>query len=147
MLTIPARLIIGSLPSEETIKEFMDLGHNKEQIGFIVFEVVYEGKTIYCAWAGGKVVNGSPEFTLIGRGAVESLMNLPMGSKDLVIQELKLGKTPISKKIKDCLSHLPDRSKVCFLGDMANELDGKLASNFSFVGRPIMLNNTNRQES
>ncbi|WP_338923705.1 hypothetical protein V0M98_36470 (plasmid) [Pseudomonas silesiensis] len=137
MTDINAKLIIGSDPDAETLVELkknLKPGQN-DLMGFTIFELECKGRIFYCSWSGGKLTAEGPLFTLIGKAAMESLKNLPMGNNDrLIIQELRMGKTPIKDKIIALLDETPENSKICFLGDMQGELDGQMAKSFTPAG-------------
>lgn len=132
-----ATMLMGSKPDPETMEKIqrtqkMEPGQAME---FSIFEVDCESRKYYCCWAGGKIENGEPLFTLIGQGALECLINLPMGDDEaLIIQELTLGKTPLHEKFASTFRRAPPNSKICFLGDLQGELDGHMAANFNLTG-------------
>ncbi|MDH1069643.1 hypothetical protein N5B96_09155, partial [Acinetobacter johnsonii] len=44
----------------------------------------------------------------------------------IIFQEVNIGKTPLKIKVKKALKKVPRNSVICFVGDMAKELDGVL---------------------
>lgn len=136
MQKIDMKLIMGSKPSEETMQEIIEAyGSSKgSAMSFMVFELSYKGKTIYASWSGGEMTAEGPALTLVGKAALESLMNLPFGSGDLHILEMRLGKTPLLEKVSAFLDTQPDQARVCLMGDLAKELDGQIAILFNPVG-------------
>ena len=98
----------------------------------MVFEVEYDRKKYYCCWAGGVIEGNASFFPLVGQAAFEALANLLLGRNDsCLIQELKLGPTPLRTKIKAILKRVPENSKNCFVGDMQGELDGHMPEAFN----------------
>jgi hypothetical protein len=137
MSDINAKLIIGSKASDETEQEIRKFHPTEpdQAMGFSVFEIEHKGRIFYCCWSGGKMTAEGPMFTLIGLAAFEQLQNLPMGNNGrLVIQEMKLGKTPLKEKIIALLEGTPEHSKICLLGDIEGELKGQLAIVLNPVG-------------
>ncbi|MGZ8317544.1 MAG: hypothetical protein ACXWVD_00445 [Telluria sp.] len=117
------------------------------QLALCVFEVRLDGYRHYCCWAGGELMHETgmrePQLTLIGRAAVEALVNLPFhatnpdGSLDLlVVQEVIVGATPLQDKVAATLREHRDRP-VCFMGDLAGALDGLMAPAFNLTGAPL----------
>jgi hypothetical protein len=133
MPDIKSTLIIGAKPSDKTLlKAQKALGLAPDQaMEFMVFEVEYDHDTYYCCWSGGYMENGEPFMTPAGQAAFEALANLPFGQKRLIIQELKLGETPLQDKIKMTLTRANAGDKICFFGDMAGELDGHMSPAFN----------------
>ncbi|MFT8231310.1 hypothetical protein ACLNBI_07015 [Pseudomonas guariconensis] len=134
MPTIKTTLLGGAKPDASTLLKIQEeMGARPGQhMNFMVFEVDYDRKKYYCCWSGGELRNGQPHMTLIGQAAAESLANLPLGNNDvLIVQELKLGETPLRNKIKATLKRAPANSKICFIGDMQGELDGHLPQAFN----------------
>lgn len=115
-----------------------------DSINACVFEVTVNRRIRYCCWSGGTLVlpaggtphDAIPHMTLAGQGAVESLMNLPFrpDGAALVFAELKMGKIPLQKKIIDVFAGTPADAFICFIGDLAGELDGKMARAFNLKG-------------
>lgn len=94
---------------------------------FTVFKTFVDKKIVYVAWAGGEIKDGEIYLTELGQAAADVLAALPVGSNELLImQELKIGKTPIKNKVKKVLKKAPRNSKILFFGDMANTLDGEM---------------------
>ena len=95
-----------------------------EELTLFAFEVECDGVTYYCCLSGGKIVDGLPVLTLVGRAAAEALASIAPKGTHLLIQELKLGKTPIQEKMANAFRRAGANGFVCFIGDMAHELDG-----------------------
>lgn len=140
MSEIKSKMITGISASEITNRRIVrDAGLTMLKVGtkiaYTVMKSKLDNKTYYCCLSGGSIVNGEPNFTQIGLAAFETLMALPVGNEcDVVIQEVKICETPLSQKIKSTLRKLPNNSKICFIGDMAGELDGVLINIFNPSG-------------
>lgn len=135
-LTLKTRIIDGTKPNPGTLEEVKATAGVPDgvAINLMVFEVKFDQKVWYCCWSGGKLVDGQPMFTPIGKAALEALCNLPLGDHNrLTFQELKLGATPLRSKIKKTLKNTPAGSKICFFGDMSGELDGHLPKAFNLI--------------
>jgi hypothetical protein len=76
---------------------------------------------------------------LIGLATLEALTRTFPNASALIYQEIKRGKTPLQEKIKAAILAAPDDALICFVGDMAKELDG-LSKEFNPTGKPILLN-------
>jgi hypothetical protein len=137
MADFKSQLISGVTASAVTNQRFkkeLGLG-SRQQISYMVLRAKLDGKTYYCCWSGGCIEDGEVKFTEVGSAALETLVSLPVGKDDaLVMQELKLGDTPLQQKVKNALRKLPSGSKVCFFGDMSGELDGHMHQAFNVVG-------------
>lgn len=140
MLKLESKLIEGTKPSAkalERIKEEMQLPDGIS-INLMVFEVNYDNKKYYCCWSGGEIRNGTLYLTPVGQAAMEALTELPIGNNNtLIIQELRLGETPLKAKVKKALKKAGANSKICFVGDMAGELDGHMAQAFNLVSGTV----------
>ncbi len=140
MPTIKTKLIEGTKPEIETMSEIQKTMQlpSSAKINLMVFEIIYDQKKFYCCWSGGILQNGEPKLTLIGKAALEALMNLPIGNNEsITFQELRLGGKPLRNKIKAILSKARAESKICFFGDMQGELDGHMASAFNLIDGTI----------
>ena len=137
MTTIESTLIIGTpatSPGAEQTRIGLDLPDDT-QIGYMVMETRVDGVAYYCCWSGGYLSEEGPMLSEVGQGAIRALTALPLGSnKSLFIQELKLGQTPLQEKVIASLQEFPPNSKVCFLGDLADELDGHMHPAFNLCG-------------
>lgn len=140
---ILSHLIIGPRANPETEAAIQKQQRTDQEPGFCVFKTYVGHKWVYCCWAGGKLErNGdkcSPLVTLIGQGATEALENLPGQGSALIFAEVRLGKTPLQDKVKQVILDAPDGARICFIGDLAGELDGKMSLAFNITGHPIML--------
>jgi hypothetical protein len=100
MTTLTSTLILGTKPESATLLELQETGGIPAgtSISLMVFETSFKDKKIYTCWSGSAIENGEPKLTLIGRAALEALMNLPLGSNEqLAFQELKIGATPLAQ--------------------------------------------------
>jgi len=137
MTQFESKLITGVTASEVTNRR---LGKEvsleaRQQIQYMVLKTKLDGKTYYCCWSGGELVEGDVRLTEVGRAALETLANLPVGgNQTLVMQQLKLGPTPLQDKVKATFRKLPSGSKICFFGDMSGELDGEMHKAFNVTG-------------
>ena|SRR5690625_3498054 len=126
-MSLSSKLIHGTKPEASTIAELqqvMGLPPDRK-IALMVFETSFKDKKIYCCLSGGDIEGGEPHLTLVGKAALEALVNLPMGDDtSLIFQELKVGPTPIRDKMRAAIMRAPEGSKLCFIGDMQGELDG-----------------------
>ena len=128
-MSLSSKLIQGTKPEAETISEIqaaMGIPAGRS-INLMVFETTFKDKKVYCCWSGGEIVNEKPRLTLIGRAALEALINLPLGSSEtLIFQELHLGPTPLKEKVRAAVMRAPEGAKICFIGDMQGKLDGHM---------------------
>lgn len=135
-MAVVTKLIEGTKPEADTltaIQQTMGVPAGVS-INLMVFEVTFKDKTIYCCWSGGEIIDGQPHLTLIGQAAMEALVNLPLGDNStFIIQELKLGPTPLREKVRAVVMKVPANAKVCFIGDMQGELDGLMHKAFNLV--------------
>jgi hypothetical protein len=92
---------------------------------FPVFETTLGEKTVYCCLAGGhRDRDGEVEFTEIGQAAFEALLRLPLASEPTLLRELKRGRVPLRRQIRETVEAAPPGARICFFGDMAGELKG-----------------------
>lgn len=139
-MSLSSKLIEGTKPEAATLLELqqkMSLPVDRS-INLMVFETSFKEKRVYTCWSGGAIENGEPKLTLVGRAALEALMNLPLGNNDkLVFQELKQGLTPIREKVRAAVMRAEPGMKICFIGDMQGELDGEMPKAFNLVSGTI----------
>lgn len=144
MPAIKSKLITGVIGNEVRNQKFRNqigLSYGQKLV-YMVFETKVDGTVYYCCWSGGVIEDGEPKVTEIGQAALEVLMALPVGNDHaLYFQHLRVGVTPLRKKVIRMLKEKPPLSKVCFIGDMAGELDGKLPEAFNVIGEKEL--NTN----
>jgi len=137
---IRSKLITGISASDSTNQQVAFENNKKlqpgQKINYTVLVTTLDKKQYYCCLAGGVMEDSGVKLTRVGKAAVEVLMALPVGdSERLVMQELKLGPTPLKKKVKKVLRKLPPESKICFFGDMSGELDGHIHKALNFSGQ------------
>ena len=135
-MPIETKFIEGTKPEPETLLELQKSTGlpTDKSIMLSVFEMSHKGKVVYCCWAGGALDNGQPRLTLVGKAAVEALINLPLGSNAaLIFQELKIGPTPLKEKVRAAFARAEPGAKICFIGDLQGELDGEFPRAFNLV--------------
>lgn len=135
-MTIESKMILGATASPETLRE-TGFHEGRGTAQFMVFQTVVDGKTYYCCHSGGKVIDGQVMLTNVGLAALDALIHLPLpdGSPStLVMQELRIGKTPLVDKVRATFRMVQEGSRVCFFGDLAKELDGHMALTFNVTG-------------
>jgi hypothetical protein len=135
-MSLVTKLISGTKPEAETILEIQQkMGvPTYRSINLMVFETSFKEKKVYTCWSGGALQDGEPKLTLIGRAALEALVNLPLGNNDkLIFQELKLGPKPLREKVRAAIMRAEPGSKICFIGDMQGELDGQMHKAFNLA--------------
>ena len=139
-MSLTTKLIEGTKPEANTLLELqqkMGLPAGRP-ISLMVFETSFKDKKVYTCWSGGALQNGAPMLTLVGRAALEALINLPLGSNEkLIFQELKLGPTDLREKVRAAIMKAEPGSKICFIGDMQGELDGHMHKAFNFASGTI----------
>ena len=136
---IQSRLIteLPPLPGdwEQRLREATGVPDHQKLL-FQIMRTEVDGFPYWCAWAGGRIVDGQPHLTDIGTGAALALAELPYGVKALVFQELHMGEIPLQEKVCRMLQALPENSKVCFVGDLSGALNGHMGLAFNLTGAP-----------
>ena len=119
-------IVDSSLQCDLNIKKDNDLPMGVK-LRYMVFKTFIDDKPIFCCMSGGKMINGQPHLTSVGEATWAVLCNSTSSSKEVIIfQEVNIGKTPLKIKVKKALKKVPRNSVICFVGDMAKELDGVL---------------------
>jgi hypothetical protein len=140
---LQSRVILGAKCTPETEAKLRATSDAKayDAVTFMLFEAHLGHKVVNCCMSGGVLdpVTREPSFTLVGLASVEALQIYAKDAKNLVFQEIKKGPTPLQEKIKATLLAVPDDTIVCFVGDMAGELDG-FSKEFNPTGEPILIN-------
>ncbi|MGX5833761.1 hypothetical protein ACWIJ6_06345 [Aeromonas piscicola] len=102
---------------------------------YCVFKTFVDKKIIYCCWSSGYIENDKPKLTAIGSAALEALCGLTATDKKiLILQEIKLGKTPVKSKVRKALKKAPRNAAICFIGDFDKALDGYMIPALNVVG-------------
>jgi hypothetical protein len=140
---IESRLILGAQPPDDiaqAIRESENLAPDAV-ISPCVFEVQVCGQTRYCCWSGGRMMPGEdgnpePEFTPMGHVAFAALLSLPfLSKKKIIIQQIVKGRTPIRDKVINAfLASRGTKAPICFVGDLAGELDGEMFKSVNMAG-------------
>lgn len=146
---IISSLLIGPTCSESTAAIIRGLNPGKaddSDIGFTVFKTTVtdtetgKAHSVLCCWSGGRITpDKQPELTAVGHGAVEALISIPPKFEGLIFAELRMGVTPLQDKVIARVLGAPDDARICFVGDLAGELDGKMSLAFNITGEPIEL--------
>jgi hypothetical protein len=144
-------IILGATPTPETEARLRLVSGFADDVDLTmsVFEVEVDNTIRYCCWAGGDLLadpdgvgSPMPHLTAAGEGACEALMRLPYLHGDdgaflhtLVFHGVKLGKTPLADKVLQAFRYTADtHALICFVGDLAGELDGHMSKTFNVDG-------------
>lgn len=154
---IVSRLILGAPVNPELVAKLPRRGRDQGALTFCVFETTASrgdrAARVLCCWSGGRLdPKEGPLFTPTGACAFDALLRLPlcMGEHPAVepfpiIREIRLGKTPLRDKVIDAVLEAPPGARLCFLGDLAVDLDGKMSPAFNVMdGEPIRLDEEGR---
>lgn len=139
-MALVTKMILGTKPNPDTLAELQRSAGVPPgvAINLMVFESRFKQKAVYCCWSGGEIIDDQPRLTLVGKAALEALINLPLGdSSTLIFQELKMGPTPLREKVRAAVMRAPEGAKICFIGDMAGELDGEMHRAFNVTKETI----------
>lgn len=95
-----------------------------------VYKTYIDKKVVYVGWAGGEFKNGKVCLSLIGNIVFDVLNSLPVESDNSIfkIQEVVAGPTPTKVKVKKALKSAPRNSKILFVGELIDELEGEIES-------------------
>jgi hypothetical protein len=152
---IVSRWIIGATCDDEHLAKIREANPDMPPHAVVSLSVMEttasrgaRSRRVLCCWAGGDVTDkGEILISLIGEAAVNALMRLPACMDDqltkkgtLVFRQVKLGKTPLRDKVIDAVLEAKPGERLCFIGDLAKELDGQMAPTFNIMdGEPIIL--------
>lgn len=141
MTYIKSKIIPEAKPNPETIKLLRRQLELPEYIpvSFKVFEVEYSKEKYYCCLSSGKMRKGKPRFTLAGLATLEALASIPSSNETLFIKEVKLGLTPLRKKVSTVLKRAEPNSKICFIGNMKGDLGEALSEVFNCTSSDLII--------
>jgi len=119
--------LIPSLATEESTQAILsEIGLNQPQgaVGYMVFRVQFDDKEFLCCWAGGSLADGRLSLTPIGIGALEALSRVEAVSREGIdVYGLNADSAEaLAAQVEATLTRLPDRSRICFVGDVAGKL-------------------------
>jgi len=100
---------------------------------FMVFKTKYNNKTLYHCWAGGEIQDDDEiALTPVGSCALSALMNIEESNNNLIVKEIGSAKN-CKKRIMEAMNLAKDKDKICFIGDMSDELDGEMTKVFKII--------------
>jgi hypothetical protein len=156
--TLRSKIILGASPHPDTEQRLrIQGGYPPDAIlSMHVFEVEIDNTIRYCCWSGGTLIadpagfnvasggppRAAPHLTLAGQAACEALLRLPyLYDRDgrfkcvLVFHGIARGKTPLRDKVMTAFRMSADvKAVICFVGDLAGELDGHMGKTFNLDG-------------
>lgn len=123
---IVSELIPGVASDQCTAAVLQEIGLNQPAgaVGYMVFRTQCGGKEFLCCWAGGTINEGRLSLTPIGIGALEALSRVEADSRE-GIDAFAIdadSAAELQAKVAAVFAELPDRSRVCFVGDVAGKL-------------------------
>jgi|ERR1700688_3904317 len=148
---ISSKLIIGATPPPEIEQQLRIMNGFPiyNELSMQVFEVEVDNTIRYCCWAGGQLLPDQigmgdvlSNLTPVGQAACLAMLRLPyLYDKEgnplyaLVFHEIKMGKTPLQRKVIAAFRQTADvNAIICFVGDLAKELNGQMGITFNVNG-------------
>jgi hypothetical protein len=119
--------------TNKAILNMLELPEEKE-VQYHVYEVAYNEKQLFCCLSGGLIDNNEIQFTPVGLGAFEAMTNIQTESEPEYFAEfISLENGDLWAQIEEVFERVPDQSRICFVGDLNDDLKLQLAKYFTLV--------------
>lgn len=119
--------------TNQAILEILELETDQE-VQYHVYEVAYHTKRIYCCLSGGVIEDNEIQFTPVGLGAFEALSNIDDDeSSEYFAEQIELDAEGIAAQIEAVFERVPNNSRVCFVGNLNEEMRNELGKYFTLV--------------
>ena len=129
-------LLTNVSANEDTNNIILDLLEleNDQDVQYHVYEVAYEGKRIFCCLSGGIIENNEIEFTPVGLAAFEAMTNIvSIHQPEYYAEEISLENGDVAKQLEAVFQRVPDYARVCFVGNINDELREELSKHFTLI--------------
>lgn len=125
--------VTANQDTNHAILEILEL-EKDQQVQYHVYEVAYFEKQIFCCLSGGVIEDNEIQFTPVGLGAFEALTNIADDeSSEYFAEQIELTEDGIAAQIEAVFSRVPDKSRVCFIGNLNDEMQNELGKYFTLV--------------
>lgn len=128
--------MVRSEVSEDTNKMvFESIGYDIDgHVQYMLFKTqVDKDKEVYCCWSGGNVSDNVIEFTAIGKAAFEALLNTDQSDDIQLYAEHLQSPETMAQQVARTLKKVPNKARICFVGDVAGQLKDELPKAFGVV--------------
>ncbi|MCM2678421.1 hypothetical protein [Echinimonas agarilytica] len=129
--------LIANTATEECTSAVLEMigvdSPKKGDVSYMVFDTKVDDKQFFCCWSGGEVKDKEVELTAVGVGALEALSRVEAETRegiDVFVLNSS-DRDDLINEVKQAFSKIEDRSRVCFVGDVAGTLRNWLPEAFN----------------
>jgi len=118
----------ASIETNKFVLNSLGLG-DSEHIQYMVMKSEFSGQEIYCALAGGEIVNDDINLTPVGTGAYEALCSMP--GDEIEMYALSDDDDIMAQQVPGIIEQHTNGSRLCFISSNLVERQSQIMKAFS----------------
>jgi len=132
MIMFKSEIAVNAHASAETnrlVLNSLGLDDHEGQVQYMVIKSEFSGEEIYCALAGGEIVDNDVNLTPVGTGAYEALCSLP--GDEIAMYALSDDDSIMEQQIPGIMQQHKSGSRICFISDSLVERQTQIMRAFA----------------
>lgn len=119
---------VASAATNQLVLNSLGLTHD-DHIQYMVIKSEFAGQEIYCALAGGEIIDNDVNLTPVGTGAYEALCSIP--GDDVELYALSDDDDVMAQQVPGILEQHTTGSRICFISSNLVERQTQIMKAFS----------------
>lgn len=118
----------ASAATDQLVLNSLGLEH-EGHVQYMVIKSEFSGEEIYCALAGGEIVDNDINLTPVGTGAYEALSSIP--GEEIALYALSDDDDVMALQIPGIMEQHKSGSRLCFISDSLVERQAQIMQAFA----------------
>lgn len=118
----------ASAETDQLVLNSLGLEH-EGHVQYMVIKSEFSGEEIYCALAGGEIVDNDINLTPVGTGAYEALSSIP--GEEIALYALSDDDDVMAQQIPGIMEQHKSGSRLCFISDSLVERQAQIMQAFA----------------
>ncbi len=120
--------VTASPATNQFVLNSLGLEH-KDHVQYMVLKSEFAGQEIYCALAGGEIIDNDINLTPVGTGAYEALCSLP--GEEVELYALSDDDEIMAQQVPGIIEQHTSGSRLCFISSNLVERQAQIMKAFS----------------
>jgi hypothetical protein len=118
----------ASVETDQMVLNSLGLEH-EGHVQYMVIKSEFSGEEIYCALAGGEIIDNDINLTPVGTGAYEALDSIP--GEEIALYALSEDDDVLAQQIPGIMEQHKTGDRICFISDTLVERQSQIMAAFA----------------
>ncbi|WP_435274939.1 hypothetical protein ACMAZF_17080 [Psychrobium sp. nBUS_13] len=118
----------ASVETDQMVLNSLGLEH-EGHVQYMVIKSEFSGEEIYCALAGGEIIDNDINLTPVGTGAYEALDSIP--GEEIALYALSEDDDVLAQQIPGIMGQHKTGDRICFISDTLVERQSQIMAAFA----------------